>query len=81
MIEQVKTLLEEVKGVPGLAQSLQDSSNMIEDVQLNSLEMINFMLKVEQDLKIEIDFEQLDFDYFQSIAKFADFLSQMEVAN
>ncbi|MGB3402978.1 MAG: CmcI family methyltransferase [Microcoleaceae cyanobacterium] len=81
MIEQVKTLLEEVKGVPGLAQTLQDSSNIIEDVQLDSLEMINFMLKIEQDLKIEIDFEQLDFDYFQSIAKFTEFLSRMEVSN
>lgn len=78
MIDQIKALLEEVKNVPGLSENLSDSSDIIDDVKLDSLEMINFMLKVEEKLKIEIDFEQLDFSYLKSISAFSEFLSRME---
>lgn len=77
MIDQIKLLLEEVKGVPGLSKDLSDSTDIIDEVQLDSIEMINFMLKIEEKLKVEIDFEQLDFSYLQSLSTFADFLSRM----
>jgi len=76
--EQLKILLEEVKGIPGLAKELTASTDIVNDVQLDSIEMINFMLKIEESLKVEIDFEQLDFSYLQSLSAFADFLSRMK---
>jgi acyl carrier protein len=78
MIEQIKLLLEEVKGVPGLSKELSDSADIIDDVKLDSLEMINFMLKIEDRLKVEIDFEQLDFSYLKSISALSEFLSRMD---
>lgn len=78
MINQIKLLLEEVKGVPDLATSLSDSADIIDDVQLDSIEMINFMLKIEERLKVEIDFEQLEFSYLKSLSAFADFLLRMQ---
>ena len=77
MIEQIKIILEEVKMVPGLSKELSDSADIIDDVKLDSLEMINFMLKIEDRLKVEIDFEQLDFSYLKSISAFSEFLSRM----
>ncbi|MBW4635807.1 MAG: acyl carrier protein [Iphinoe sp. HA4291-MV1] len=78
MIDDIKMLLEEVKGVPGFSKNLSDSASLIEDVKLDSLEMINFMLRIEEELKIEIDFEQLDFSYLNSLQEFSDFLVKMK---
>lgn len=78
MIDQIKDILEEVRGVPGLSRSLADSASLIDDVGLDSLEMLTFMLKIEEQLRVRIDFEQMDFSYLQSIQALADFLSRME---
>ncbi len=78
MIDDIKMLLEEVKGVPGFSKNLSDSASLIEDVRLDSLEMINFMLRIEDALKVEIDFEQLDFSYLNSIKAFSEFLTKMK---
>jgi acyl carrier protein len=78
MIDQIKDILEEVRGVPGLSRSLADSASLIDDVGLDSLEMLTFMLKIEEQLRVRIDFEQMDFSYLQSIRALADFLSRME---
>jgi acyl carrier protein len=76
MVEEVKRILEDIKGIPGYAQTLTAQSSIIHDVALDSLEMLNFILKVESELGVEIDFEKLSFTYFQSIQSFCDFLMQ-----
>lgn len=78
MIDQIKSILEEVRGVPGLSGSLSDGASLIDDVGLDSLEMLTFMLKIEEKLKVRIDFEQMDFSHLQSIERLSDFLSRME---
>jgi len=78
MLQEIKLILEKVKGVPGLSQQLSDTANIIDDVGLDSLEMMEFMLEVESQLSLEIDFEQLDFSYLSSIKKFSEILKQMK---
>ena len=78
MIEQLKSILEEIRGVPGLAASLADSASLVDDVALDSLEMLTFMLKIEERLRVRIDFERMDFSYLQSIRALGDFLAEME---
>jgi acyl carrier protein len=78
MIQSIKLILEKVKGVPGLSEQLADSADIIEDVGLDSLQMMEFMLEVESQLDLEIDFEQLDFSYLKSIEKFSEILAQMK---
>jgi len=78
MVEEIKIILEKVKGVPGLSQQLSNSTDLIEDVGLDSLQMMEFMLEVESHLGLQIDFEQLDFSYLKSIEKFSEFLGQMK---
>lgn len=78
MIDQIKSILEEVRGVPGLSQNLSDSASLIDDVGLDSLEMLTFMLKIEEQLRVRIDFEQMDFSYLQSIRALSEFLGRME---
>jgi acyl carrier protein len=78
MIREIKLILEKVKGMPGLADRLADSADIIEDVGLDSLQMMEFMLEVESQLNLEIDFEKLDFSYLKSIKKFSEILQQMK---
>ncbi len=77
MIAELKNILEEVKGIPGLAGRLEDTASLIDDVELDSLEMLTFMLRVEQELGVEIDFEEMDFSYLQSIRRLGEFFERM----
>ena len=81
MIPEIKLILEKIKGVPGLASQLPDSADIIEDIGLDSLQMMEFMLEVESQLNLEIDFEKLDFSYLKSIEKFSEILQQMKKTN
>jgi acyl carrier protein len=78
MIQEIKLILEQIKGVPGLAARLPDSADIIEDIGLDSLQMMEFMLEVESQLDLEIDFEKLEFSYLKSIEKLSEILQQMK---
>jgi len=77
LIEEVKGILERVKRNPGLAKRLPDSAHLIDDVGLDSLEMMEFMLELESSLDLTIDFERLDFSCFDSIRKFSAIIATM----
>jgi acyl carrier protein len=81
VIQEIKLILEQIKGVPGLSEHLSDSADIIEDIGLDSLQMMQFMLEVESTLNLEIDFEKLDFSYLKSIEKFSEVLEQMKKTN
>ena len=81
MIQEIKLILEKIKGVPGLVAHLADSVDIIEDIGLDSLQMMEFMLEVESQLNLEIDFEKLDFSCLKSIETFSEVLQQMKKTN
>jgi acyl carrier protein len=78
MIQQIKDVLEQVTGRPGLAATLSDSANIIDDIGLTSLEMVDFMLHLEDRLNIEIQFHELDFASLRSIKLLSESLSKMQ---
>ena len=73
MIESVKQILERVKDRPGLAKGLSAQSDIIDEVGLDSLEMVDFMLRLEEELGIVIDFERLEFACLRSIRTLCEF--------
>ena len=77
-VEDVKRILESVKGQPGLAARLADDASIVDDVGLDSLEMMEFMLEVESRLGLQIDFDRMDFELVRSIAAFSEFLLGMK---
>jgi acyl carrier protein len=77
MIQQIKDVLEQVTGRAGLAATLSDSTNIIDDVGLTSLEMVDFMLHLEDRLNVEIQFHELDFASLRSIKLLSESLSRM----
>jgi acyl carrier protein len=76
-LEAIKQSLEKVKRAPGLAARLADDADIIQGVQLDSLEMLRFMLELEERLSIRIDFDLLEYSYLRSIGKLAEFMEKM----
>jgi len=78
MIQEIKDVLEQVTARPGLAATLSDSADIIDDVGLTSLEMVDFMLHLEDRLNVEIQFHDLDFASLHSIKTLSETLSRMQ---
>ncbi len=77
MIAVIKSVLEQVTGRPGLAEELSDTADIVGEVGLTSLEMVDFMLHLEDRLDLEIEFQELEFDALRSIRDLAASLARM----
>jgi len=75
MIEKIISILAELKEDEGLIEKLNGDSSIVDDVGLDSLQMINFMLRIEEEFEIEIDFDNFDFSYLSSIQSFVAYIS------
>lgn len=73
----IKEILEQLKRTPNLADQLLDTADIIDDVGLDSLEMLQFMLEVEERMAIQIDFDKLEYEHLRSIRYLAEFLDTM----
>jgi acyl carrier protein len=77
MIGEIKLVLEQVTGRPGLAEELSDTADIVGEVGLTSLQMVDFMLHLEDRLDLEIEFQELEFDALRSIRELAGALARM----
>jgi acyl carrier protein len=76
-IASIKAILGKQKRDESLPNQLSDDADLIDEVGLDSLEMLQFMLEAEDRLGLQIDFEALEFDYLRSIRVLAAFLDTM----
>lgn len=81
MEEKIKMILEEVIDNPEVSSMINNETNIISDIGIDSLKMISFIVKVEEELNVYIDFEKFSYDHLTSIDKFAKFLDQCEKVN
>ena len=81
MQETIQKILSEVKDTPVTTINLSDDTDIINDIGLDSLQMVTFMLKLEEELDIQIDFDNLDFTTLMSVRSLCDFLSKQPVAS
>ena len=49
-------------------------TDIINDIGIDSIQLVRFMLSIEDELGISLDFDDLDFDDFSSIGALADYL-------
>jgi acyl carrier protein len=76
-VAAIKRVLGKIKSSPDLEVQLPDTANIIEDVGLDSLEMLQFMLEIEEEMAILIDFDTLEYEHLHSIVTLAEFLDSM----
>jgi acyl carrier protein len=75
--EALKRILAKVKSDPTLFARLPDTAHLIDEVGLDSIEMLQLMLEIEATLPIHIDFDRLEYSYLRSIHTLAAFLDGM----
>ncbi|WP_127593063.1 acyl carrier protein [Paenibacillus lautus] len=63
---------------PELREVLSPETDLNNDIGLDSLQMIQFMLKVEDQLNVVIDYDQFDYEHLQSIDSFITFLKSCQ---
>lgn len=80
MIQTIMNILCEVKESPELMSTLKPQTDIIQDVGLDSLQMINFVLAIEDAFDLEIDFETFDYEHMSSIERLVSFLEREKSA-
>ena len=70
-------ILVEIKNDPDLAAWINSGTDIINELGLDSLQMINLALRVEDEFQITIDFETFDFDTLLSVQSFWEFIESM----
>jgi len=76
MEKEIKLILSEISENPQLLTSINSNTNILTDVGLDSLKMINFILKVEEELNVYIDFDKFNCSHLSSVKEFAKFVEQ-----
>ncbi len=78
VIEKLYSILSEIKEDNSLTSNLNESSNLIDDVGIDSLQMISLMIDIEKEFFIELNFSQINISHMNSIGSLADFILQQK---
>lgn len=75
MRDKIAIILSDLLSTEITTASLHDNTDLINEVGLNSLDLLEFIVKLEEALSIEIDIESLDLTYFNRFGALIDFLT------
>ena len=68
-------LIAQVKDDATVASRVDGSSHLIDDVGLDSLQLINLILLVEEEFAVEVDFESFQVYHLSSLDHFTDYVA------
>ncbi|MBQ4814201.1 hypothetical protein J8M20_22735 [Pseudoalteromonas luteoviolacea] len=78
-LSEINELLCNVKNDPSLAGQVTEQSNFIEDFGIDSLDIVDFMLELESQFDIEVDFDAFDFDNLTSAKRLVEYIRSHSV--
>lgn len=78
MINKIATIISQIKNNPSLAESITLDCHLIEDVGLDSLDIIDFLLELEATFELQFDFDELDFSIMQSMRLLIEFIQEQQ---
>ena len=73
-ISRVKLLLARSMGDESWAERIDDDADIINEIGLDSVQLIGFFLLVEDEFDLELDFDRLEMDGLYSVRSFCEFL-------
>lgn len=73
--EKIAKVLTGILGREVSPVTLNDDTDLIDGVGLNSLDFLQFILKLENEFDVEIDIEKLELRYFKKMRDLKDFIS------
>ncbi len=65
----------EIRETPSLAGALRPDTDLIDEVGLDSLELVQLLLKLEAAVGSHFDFDTLEFDLFRNSQALVDFMN------
>jgi acyl carrier protein len=74
----IVALLNEIQGKHTVPETVPDDSNLVTDFGLNSLDMMNFILQIEEQFKVSIDLENFDLDYFNNLSLLVQYIGKLQ---
>jgi acyl carrier protein len=72
-VRRIAALLARVMKEPSIAANVTAETNLLLDLGIDSLHMISFLLSVEEEFDVQIDFEKLETAHLESVATFCEF--------
>lgn len=70
-ISRVKKVLAEVLPGLGVPDDISSDADMVQELGLDSLQAINFLLRIEDEFDIELDYDNLNLDHLRSVREFS----------
>lgn len=80
MEEKIIQILAEIKNDNEIVTKASKETSIIDDIGLDSLQMINFLLRIEDEFAIEFDFEQFNLSNLSSVEGLSNYISTLESA-
>lgn len=81
VIKGLCQILSEIKEDDCLANQLNEASHLIDDIGIDSLQMISLMINIEEKFDVELNFSQINISHMQSIGSLAEFILQQKKAD
>ncbi len=75
MKEKLIKIICQVKEDTSLAEKIEDSNDLLNEIDIDSLQLINIILKIEDELDIQIDFDEFDMNSLHSIDSLCKYIS------
>ena len=76
--EKLKTMIVEITGNESLSGNITDATDLINGVGLDSIQMVNLILMIEDEFSIEIDFENFSIENLKSVENFSQFITELK---
>ncbi|MHA6532119.1 acyl carrier protein [Paenibacillus sp. BAC0078] len=79
MQQKIIKIIAEIKEEPRLLHTLNGASDLTMDAALDSLQIINFILRIEDEFDIEVDFDTFDLEHLKSVDRFTEYVAGLAV--
>ncbi len=77
MQDTIIRLITQVKDDETVATRVTGSSHLVDDVGLDSLQLINLILLVEQEFNVEVDFDSFHVYHLSSLDRFTNYVAEL----
>jgi acyl carrier protein len=74
LVERLRSLLGDIVG-PERAAVIDADTDLVADAMVDSIQMISFLLRVEDELDVEVDFDSLGLGHVRTLRVFTAFLA------
>jgi len=75
MKDKIIQIVSRIKDDAAVATRVTGSSHLIDDVGLDSLQLINLILLVEEEFDVQVDFDSFQFYHLSSLDRFTSFVA------